>query len=132
MWTNSAAPSEWVSGLPVLTACKIGGKSSSSSDIDRAVCEMVGGGESFYSVDESALRRLSPDVAIETRPQANPTGALRPSSTSPGGVRPNHDKRDTRRPISKTSQRGALNPMLPNGPLRMAARLLYGSPEAAS
>ena len=64
MWTNLAAPSEWVSGLPVLTACKIGGKSSSSSDIDRAVCEMVGGGESFYLVDESALRCLSLDVVL--------------------------------------------------------------------
>jgi iron complex transport system substrate-binding protein len=53
-----------VKSKPRVTAAKIDSRSLSSSEIDRAVRESVGAGQSLYTVDADLIDELRPDILI--------------------------------------------------------------------
>lgn len=55
------------SDRPRVTRCEIHGQGWSSRDIDRWVSERIRDGESLYTLDESLLRRLAPDLILTQR-----------------------------------------------------------------
>src|SRR5689334_3015439 len=52
---------------PRVTHCAIYGKELPSVDIDRWVSDRLSAGESLYTLDEQALRELSPDLILTQR-----------------------------------------------------------------